>query len=128
MELSDVESFLSVQGKVTGHYADSMRAQALSDDLQLFWVVNTAGSKQFVLATSAKYARVLSNFSGHIRDRLNGKVYRASDQFFAKNPGFGSAVKRAIRDRTPGVVQRKGEHALMRINMQDRVYSPLSAA
>ena len=123
MELEQVEKFLSVQGKQTGYYADRMRATARCDNLELYWVRNTANSDQFVLASSPKYARIISSSSGHIRNEKNGRVSRANDRFFEKNPGFGSAVKRAIRDRTPGVVERRGEHAVMK----DKVYSPLSA-
>jgi len=121
MEIEDTEKFIAAQNS-SGIYADLLRAFAHCDDLELYWVKNTANAEQFVIAARPKYARIISSQSGHLRDEKNGRVYRASDKFFASNPGFGSAVKRAIRDRTPGVVERKGEHAVI----GEKVYSPIN--
>ena len=102
-------------------YADEMRARAKTEDLQLFWIVNTADRKQFVIAKEAKFARILSARSGHIRERANGEIYRAGPKFFENNPGFGSVVRRAMKDRIPGVIEKKGEHGLT----GEKVYSPI---
>jgi hypothetical protein len=121
MDIEDVEKLLAAR-PTTAFYADRMRAIALSDGLELYWVRNTANADQFVIASKPKFARIISANAGHLREEQNGRVYRANEKFFAANPGFGSAIKRAIRDRTPGVVERKGEHAVM----GGKVYSPIS--
>ncbi len=120
MEREAVEKWIRESG-AAGYGADSLRAFAYSDDLQLFWVINTAGNKQYILATEAKLARVLACKSGHTHERRNGQVFRATDKFYEREPGFGSSVKRAIKDRTPGVIEKKGNHAAM----GDKIYSPL---
>jgi len=122
MEIKDVEKLLAAR-PAKAFYADRMRAIALCDELELFWVRNTANAEQFVIASKPKFARIISAQSGHLRDENNGRVYRASEKFFDENPGFGSAVKRAIRDRAPGVIERKGEHAVM----GEKIYYPLSS-
>ena len=120
MEWDDCEKFIGAFD-TTAFYADMMRASAKTDDLHLYWIINTAGKKQFVIAKEGKLARVLSAKSGHIRERANGEIYRAASKFYEMNPGFGSSVRRAMNDRVPSVVQRKGEHAVV----GDTVYSPL---
>ena len=110
-------------GRMDAHNADAMRALAYADDLELFWIVNTAGKKAYFLARTSRFARHAALRTNHIQDIDNGECYRAPEQFYAREPGFGSSVKRAIAARIPGHIVKKGNHAVM----GEHVYSPLSA-
>jgi hypothetical protein len=92
------------------------------ESLFLFLIINSSENIQYIIAKSTKYARIISRSSNHILEIDNGHVYRANDKFYKDNPGFGNAVKRAIRDKRPGVVERKGNYAIV----GTRVYAPLS--
>lgn len=118
--MDSVEDMIKALG-LSGLNADCLRAEFKSDALYLFWVVNTSGKRQYMLAANHKFARILAWRSGHIHAPENGKAFKASEKFFESNPGFGSAVKRAVGDQIPGVIIQKGNHAVM----GDTVYSPL---
>ena len=125
MEVDAVEAQIAELSRLMGamdeHAADGMRALAYADDLALFWIVNTAGRKAYFLARSAKLARHAAVAANHIQLVGNGECFRAADVFFTRNPGFGSSVQKAIKNRIPGHIVQKGNHAVM----GDGVYSPL---
>ncbi len=126
MEVDQVEAQIAELSRVMGHMdlyaADRMRALAYADDLQLFWIINTVGRKAYFLARSAKLARHAAVAVNHIQLLENGECFRATDAFYRNNPGFGSSVKRAIKNRMPGLIVEKGNHAVI----GDVVHSPMT--
>ena len=120
---AQIEELRNVMGGMNPHAADRMRALAHADDLKLFWIVNTAGRKAYFLARSARLARHSAVAANHIQQVDNGTCYQAGESFFTSNGPFGSSVKRAIKDRVPGPIVQKGNHAMM----GDRIYSPLTS-
>lgn len=104
-----------------GENADKLRALRQSDELRLFFVDNTADRRQLILAANRKFARLISCMSGHIHTPENGKVLVPTDKYNDANAGFVSAVRRAMQDRTPGVIVQRGNHAIM----GEKVYLPL---
>ena len=89
------------------------RAQA-DENTQLFEVTNTNDRKQLVLAIDEGVARILSETSRHILDWQTGKCVVLVDSYLErKDPGFAGAIKRAKKSGLQGVVERKGDFALM---------------
>lgn len=115
---------------ITGDSADFLRAIAQSDQLRLYAVANTNDNTQLIIANNARYAKLISQRSGHIWELKNGRAflieksgtYRIGKKFIAIGAGFISAAKRAIADQVPGVIEMRGNHAVK----GDMVYSPLT--
>ena len=98
------------------------RAQA-GKNTQLFEVTNTNDRKQMVLAIDENVARIFSENSRHILDWQTGKCTVLVDSYLERrNPGFAGAIKRAKKSGLQGVVERKGEFALI----GREVFTPIS--
>ena len=121
MTEDEVEKSIEVLG-LKGFHADLQRAGITTSELTFYQIWNTANRPQFVLAKSPRIARALSCYSDHLKGFTNGRCAEVNDDFFHDNPGFGSAVKRAVRAGRQGVVDRKGEHAII----GDSIFAPIS--
>jgi hypothetical protein len=75
-----------------------------------------------VLAESEEYALLISMGIGHIKAKNNGKITYPTKNYWDKNPGFFSAIQRAIAARKPGVVQKLDQFAIV----NDQVFAPTS--
>ena len=112
---------LIIGTRLEGENADLVRAQVEEGDLDVFCILNTNDRPQFVIAKNARYAKLLSRQSGHIHHLSNGRAYFAEKVPRLASRAFLSSARRAAADRTPGIVEQRGNHAVM----GDRVYSPL---
>ena len=116
--------------RITGDSADFLRAVAQSDQLRLYAVANTNDNTQFIIANNPRYAKLISQKSGHIWELKNGRAFlidqpgtfRVGKKFIAIRAGFISSAKRAIADQVPGVIEMRGNHAVK----GGMVYSPLT--
>jgi len=123
MDMNSAESLI-VAMKLKGVSADKFRARADNDALQFFIVENTAKRRAFYLAGDANYARHLAASRGHVEDFRNARVFVPNDKFWIECPGFLGAVRRAIAARKPGLIEQRGQHAVM----GDAVFAPIGEA
>ena len=90
---------------------------------ELFRITNSNDRKQLVLAISEGVARVFSENSRHILDWQTGTCTVLVDSYLEqKDPGFAGAIKRAKKSGLQGIVERKGEFALI----GREVFTPIS--
>ena len=98
---------------ITDRSVEEVQATLCSEELKLFSVENTAGNGCYILAEDSHLARVIACRAEFVRDKANARVRPLGDKFFAANPAFASAVKRAIAEGTPGIVTRRENHAIV---------------
>jgi hypothetical protein len=96
-------------------------AQHYSEELKLFWVTNTAAHTKLFLAENAELALHLAAKAGLLRNWRNGNAQQVSGAFLAKNRAFASALAKAIKEGTPGLVERLGDHA----KVKGETFAPL---
>lgn len=98
---------------ITDRSVEEIQATLYSECLKLFSVENTGGNGCYVLAEDSNLARVIALREGLVRAKGNARVRELGERFFAANPAFGSAVKRAIAEGKPGLVRRHADHAIV---------------
>jgi hypothetical protein len=98
---------------ITDRSVEDVQSTLYSENLKLYAVQNTASNSAYVLAEDSNLARVIAVRAGFARTKTNVRVRELGEQFFDKNSAFGSAVRRAIRDGTPGIVKRHDNHAMI---------------
>ena len=85
-----------------------------------------------VVAKDAACARYIAHGVRHLRDLVNGSVFKVRSEWLAKDEPFRGALRRAVAASYPGAITRVGDSAVI---IEDRnagivggVFLPLSSA
>lgn len=100
------------------------RCEAVSADLKLFRVQNTARKSILVVAVDADCARMFAARCGHVAHEKNAKVFAYKEEYIERVKRDGSAEGRALREGVPGVLKQIGSSVL--IERKGKVYTPLT--
>jgi hypothetical protein len=103
---------------------EDIKCQRRSEDLNVYYVYNTADRKLTVLAKSYRCARYIAYVDGHIHKEKNGRAFQLKDGMQKKLLTDGSALGRALRDGYPGVIENIGGSVVNK--SWEKVYMPMT--
>jgi len=102
------------------------------DDSRLFIVENTSGKRSYVVASSFLCARWIALWARHIREVDNGQVFSVKREWLEADLPFQSALRRAVKAGSPGLITRVGDAATILESrphgIEGCVYTPMSSA